>query len=172
MRSLRWTAGACLRVFRNRVREIRNQFATNGWSMPIFFFAGWLEQPAFSDEDYSLLASREVQAYQTLYLAAARPQLSKASSLCTTCMHMKTTHRTSQLYKATPYPSTLLVARLQERLGYCHVDSELSTAGRRPKSQEACKLVLLSSLRPQAPKKETTSSWFDFGSSGGSLRRM
>ena len=107
-----------------------------------------------------------------LVFGSRSAELSKASSLCTTCMHMKTTHRTSELCKATPYPSTLLVARLQERLGYCHVDSELSTAGRRPKSQEACKLVLLSSLRPRVPKKEATSSWFDFGSSGGSLRRM
>ncbi|CAE7413042.1 CDC123 [Symbiodinium necroappetens] len=45
---------------------------------------GWLDQPKFKDEDYALLAGREVQAYRKLYLTA------------------------------TPYPSTLLVARLRQ----------------------------------------------------------
>ncbi|OLP83213.1 hypothetical protein AK812_SmicGene36059 [Symbiodinium microadriaticum] len=48
---------------------------------------GWLDQPKFKDEDYALLAGREVQAYRKLYLTA------------------------------TPYPSTLLVARLRQHLG-------------------------------------------------------
>mmetsp|Transcript_42912 Transcript_42912/g.99972 ORF Transcript_42912/g.99972 Transcript_42912/m.99972 type:complete len:353 (-) Transcript_42912:24-1082(-) len=47
--------------------------------------AGWLDKPNFREEDYSLLASREVQAYDSLYLAA------------------------------TPYPSTLLVAKMQQQ---------------------------------------------------------
>eukprot|EP00439_Symbiodinium_sp_Y106_P032313 s6575_g3.t2 len=44
---------------------------------------GWLDEPKFKDEDYALLAGREVQAYRKLYLTA------------------------------TPSPSTLLVARLR-----------------------------------------------------------
>lgn len=46
---------------------------------------GWLDTPNFSDEDYALLSGREAPTYQSLYLAD------------------------------NGYPSTLLVARLQEK---------------------------------------------------------
>ena len=41
-----------------------------GWE-PVWHCAGWLDQPKFKDEDYALLAGREVQAYRKLYLTAA-----------------------------------------------------------------------------------------------------